>query len=88
MTGGLPDPELEATIDVPRAGALLGLSRSSAYESARRYLETGVGLPCLRLTPHTLRVPTARLLEMLGLGGASSTNGSGAHANGDGAQRE
>jgi hypothetical protein len=72
----LPDPRTEPTLDVARAGELLGLGRSAAYEAAHQFLETDgrAGLPCLRFNSHTLRVPTARLLELLGV---SSTNGNG-----------
>lgn len=57
----LPDPAVEPTISVERAGALLGLGRSSAYMRVR-----SGELPALRLG-RRLVVPTARVLAMLGL---------------------
>jgi hypothetical protein len=58
----------EPTLDVERAGALCGLGRSKAYSEAARFLATNgaEGLPVLRFG-RTLRVPTQRLLELLGL---------------------
>jgi hypothetical protein len=71
----LPDPALEPTVTVERGGALFGLGRSKAYIEARRFIDTDgrEGLPAIAFG-RTLRVPTARLLEMLGLG-APVTNG-------------
>ena len=54
-------PALPATISVEEAGKLLGLSRSSAYRAAARGQ-----LPTL-VFGRRLLVPTARLLEMLGV---------------------
>jgi excisionase family DNA binding protein len=54
-------PALPATIRVEEAGKLLGLSRSSAYRAAARGQ-----LPTL-VFGRRLLVPTARLLEMLGV---------------------
>ena len=59
--------ELPPTISVEEAGQILGLSRPSAYAAAGRYLETGDGLPVLKFG-RRLRVPTAPLLAMLGVG--------------------
>ncbi len=56
---------LAPTISVEEAGRILGLSRPSAYAAAHSYLETGDGIPVLKLG-RRLRVPTARLLAMLG----------------------
>ncbi len=53
--------ELPPTISVEQAAAVLGISRRSAYRAA------AIGeLPTLRLGRRLL-VPTARLLELLGL---------------------
>jgi excisionase family DNA binding protein len=57
----LPDPMMEPTIRVERAGQLLGISRGTAYEAAR----TGQ-LPTLRIGKR-LVVPTAALLRLLGV---------------------
>ncbi|MEO3811354.1 hypothetical protein ABGB17_20360 [Sphaerisporangium sp. B11E5] len=57
----MPDPKVEPTISVPRAGALVGLCRDSSYEAARRG-----DLPTLKFGRRVV-VPTARLLAMLGL---------------------
>ncbi|MDQ6853362.1 MAG: hypothetical protein M3046_06670 [Actinomycetota bacterium] len=64
----LPDPADEPTIEVERAGQLVGLGRSKAYTEARRFLDTEgrEGLPVIAFG-RTLRVPTARLLAMLGV---------------------
>jgi hypothetical protein len=88
VTVSLPDPTVEPTLDVPRAGALVGLARSKSYLEARKYVDSdgAVGLPTIAFGS-TLRCPTALVLEMLGLTGASSTNGSNG-ANGDPHQRE
>lgn len=53
--------DLPPTISVEEAGAILGVSRRSAYRAA----ETGE-LPTLRLGRRLL-VPTPRLLAMLGI---------------------
>ena len=62
---------LPPTISVEQAGEILGLSRPSAYAAGHRYLESNgaEGLPVLRLG-RRMRVPTARLLAMLGMGDA------------------
>lgn len=57
----LPDPKTEPTISVPRAGAIFGLSRPSAYEAAKRG-----DIPTIRMGRRIV-VPTAKLLAMLGL---------------------
>jgi len=46
-------------ITVLEAAALLGISRTTAYEMARRYLATGgrEGLPVVRLDKRLMRVP-------------------------------
>jgi excisionase family DNA binding protein len=57
----LPDPRREPTVDVERAGRLLGISRGSAYEAVRRG-----EIPSIKLG-HRVVVPTASLLAMLGV---------------------
>lgn len=54
--------ELPPTISVQQAGQLLGIGRNAAYQAAAKG-----ELPILRIG-HRLRVPTARLLELLGVG--------------------
>ncbi len=53
--------ELPPTITVEQAGEVLGISRRSAYRAA-----TNGELPTIKLGRRLL-VPTARLLELLGL---------------------
>lgn len=71
--GQVPDPTDRPTLSVQEAGELLGLGRSKAYAEAERFLTTGgvEGLPVLRFG-RTLRVPTARLRELLGMGQTAS----------------
>jgi len=57
----LPDPVQEPTIPIPRAGKILKISRSSAYEAASRG-----EIPTIRLG-RRLVVPTAKLLALLGI---------------------
>ena len=57
----IPTPEEQPTVTVEQAGAWLGLSRSSAYEAARRG-----EIPTLRFN-RRLRVPTAKLRVLLGI---------------------
>lgn len=57
----LPDPQVEPTISVPRAGELLGLGRSASYDAAKRG-----EIPTIPRGRHLL-VPTAKVLELLGL---------------------
>lgn len=60
--------ELPPTISVERAGALLGISRRSAYRAA------ACGeLPTIRFG-RRLRVPTARLLDLLGMSADEAAN--------------
>jgi excisionase family DNA binding protein len=54
--------DLPPTITVEQAGELLGISRRSAYRAA-----TAGELPTFRMGRRLL-VPSARLLELLGLG--------------------
>jgi excisionase family DNA binding protein len=57
----LPDPASEPVISIERAGAILGLGRSAAYDAARRG-----EIPSLRVGRRVL-VPTARLRALLGV---------------------
>ena len=58
----------ERVISVERAGALLGLSRASAYRAAHRWLETNgsEGLPVVVLSRRRMLVPVAALDRLLG----------------------
>jgi hypothetical protein len=58
----IPSPEERPTLSVPEAGAFCGLGRSASYVAAERG-----DLPTLRFNGRTVRVPTARLRQMLGL---------------------
>ena len=70
MTTTLPDPTVEPTMSVERAAEIVGLGRRAAYAAAIRFIESGgaEGLPALRFG-RALRIPTAPLLRMVGLGG-------------------
>ena len=58
---------LPAVVDVPTAAEALGLSRTSAYELIR----TGAWpTPVFRLG-RLIRVPTAPLLDLLGIAGST-----------------
>jgi hypothetical protein len=81
----IPDPRLEPVLTVERAGALFGLRRSKAYSEARRYVETGTGLPTLAFGK-SLRCPTQKCLELLGLEPGAHNNG--ASADGDVARHD
>jgi len=52
-------PEHPLFLTILEAAALLGISRTTAYEMARRYLATGgrEGLPVVRLNKRLMRVP-------------------------------
>jgi hypothetical protein len=54
---------LPPVIDVPTAGRLLGISRTGAYQLAA---EDGLPVPVIRVG-HSLKVPTAPLLALLGI---------------------
>jgi hypothetical protein len=82
----LPDPSVTPTLDVATAGELFGLHRSKSYLEARRFLETGVGLPTIAFG-RTLRCPTAKCLELLGLEPGTHDN-NGASADGDVARHD
>jgi hypothetical protein len=62
----LPDPEAEPTMSIPDAGEILGLSRASAYQAARRG-----EIPTIPIGRRRV-VPTARLRRMLGLDAGGS----------------
>lgn len=57
----VPDPKARPTISVPEAGELLGLGRSASYEAAKRG-----DIPTIPVG-RTLKVPTAKVLDLLGL---------------------
>jgi hypothetical protein len=52
----------QTTLSIPVAGALLGLDRAAAYRAAKRGF-----LPTVQVSERRWVVPTARLLELLGL---------------------
>lgn len=56
----LPDPDVEPTVSIIRAGQLFGLGKNAAYRAAKRG-----EIPTLRFGGK-LVVPTHVLLEMLG----------------------
>ena len=55
----LPDPTVEPTVSVERAGAIFGISRASAYGAVH-----DGSIPSIRLG-RRLVVPTAAILRML-----------------------
>jgi excisionase family DNA binding protein len=57
----IPDPLESPTISVHEAARLLGIGRSLAYEGVKRG-----EIPAVRVG-RTVRVPTAKLLNLLGL---------------------
>ncbi|MGI8575305.1 MAG: helix-turn-helix domain-containing protein [Egibacteraceae bacterium] len=59
--------ELPPTISIERAGEIIGVSRRSAYRAAERGQ-----LPTFRVGRRLL-VPTARLLDLLGVSGDVET---------------
>jgi hypothetical protein len=67
---------LPPTMPVPLAGAFCGMGSTKAYEEAHRYIDTGgrEGLPAVAFG-RTIRVPTVKLLALLGLD--ASANGDG-----------
>ena len=68
----IPDPKTTPTLRVPEAAAILGVSRDTAYQAVK-----SGELPIIRLRG-ALRVPTAALLQMLGIAPDGETNvGSG-----------
>lgn len=64
----LPDPTKEPTVSVPRAAALLGIGRDNAYAMVA---SGSFPVPVLALGERPLlRIPTAPLLDLLGLNGS------------------
>jgi hypothetical protein len=66
---------MSATLTIPKAAALLGVSRNAAYATARRDGEL-VGVPLIRIGAWRLVVPQVPLLEVLGPDGPPN-NGDG-----------
>lgn len=68
MAKTLPDPTETPVLSVEEAGRILGFGRSRSYEEAKRFIDTGgaEGLPVMKFGG-ALRVPTAKLLDMLGV---------------------
>jgi excisionase family DNA binding protein len=64
----LPDPEQQPTISAEEAFPLLGIGRSAGYELIRA---GSFPVPVLRLG-RKIRIPTAKLLAVLGLDAPSS----------------
>jgi hypothetical protein len=69
-TPGDPGPLseiVERVLTVEKAGAILGLSRASAYRAAHRWLETdgAEGLPVVVISRRRLVVPVAALRRLL-----------------------
>jgi hypothetical protein len=65
VTGGagpVPDPSVCPTLSVPEAGAFCGLGRSASYVAAERG-----EIPTLVFNGRSVRVPTAKLRQLLGL---------------------
>ena len=56
----LPDPQMEPTVSVERAGEVMGIARGSAYQAVKNG-----EIPVIRVGRRLL-VPTAALLELLG----------------------
>lgn len=54
----IPDPNVEPTITIPRAGRILGMSRNAAYAAAR-----DGRLPTIEISPTRRVVLTADFLE-------------------------
>ena len=66
VTWSVPGGRL--TISVPEAGRMLGIGRDAAYAAAARG-----EIPSLRLG-RALRVPVAKLLELLGVAAGGGTD--------------
>ena len=58
----LPDPNLEPTITITRAGLILGMGRTTAYAAAR-----DGRFPTIAISPGRIVVVTADFLERYGL---------------------
>jgi excisionase family DNA binding protein len=61
MAVRVPDPKETPTISVEEAALLFGIGRNQAYEAVQRG-----EIPSLRFR-RSIRVPTAKCLDMLGL---------------------
>lgn len=59
---------LRATVDVPVAARILGISRATAYRRCKEYLDTNgdEGLHCIRVSAKRVVVPLATLAELVG----------------------
>jgi hypothetical protein len=64
----LPDPRIEPVVSVERAGTLLGIGRSCAYNAVK-----AGEIPSIRLGKR-LVVPTAGLLRLLEMAPAEDTS--------------
>ena len=62
----VPDPQVEPTVSVARAAAILGLSRAAAYDAVHNGQ-----IPAFRVGDRWL-VPTAKLRAMLGVDGQAA----------------
>ena len=58
----IPSPQERPTLDIPEAGAYLGLNRVQSYRAAK-----SGHLPTVQISERRWRVPTAALRQMLGL---------------------
>ena len=58
----LPDPDVEPTITIPRAGRILGMSRNAAYAAAK-----DGRLPVIAISRNRMVVLTADFLTKYGL---------------------
>jgi hypothetical protein len=58
----LPSPLEQPTLDIPVAGAYLGLNRIASYRAAK-----DGHLPTVQISERRYKVPTAALRRMLGL---------------------
>lgn len=61
----LPHPADQPVLDIPEAGAYLGMNRVQAYRAARAGL-----LPTVQVSERRWKVPTASLRKMLGMDAA------------------
>lgn len=62
VSAPLPDPLTTPTLDIPEAGAYLGLNRVQSYRAAKDGL-----LPTIQVSQRRWKVPTAALRQMLGM---------------------
>lgn len=58
----LPDPADRPVLDVPEAGAYLGMNRVQSYKAAKSGL-----LPTVQVSERRIKVPTAALRRMLAM---------------------